>query len=196
MWQDWKANFEMWERHLADVLANLKMNMKLVMTVLKPCCHLKFSKCLTEPGDMGQELAWEHPCSCWGQSPVSPLTSEPGLQRTSGKPRRNKPGGERSFCLSYSYENAEQEYCTLWTSWENCLSSLSLENICTHAHTCRHACIHTHCSLRLLLLHGKQECGVVYGERQERPEEKDKFPCTAFSVAREQMCSVCCLILC
>lgn len=145
MWQDWKANFEMWERHLADVLANLKMNMKLVMTVSKPCCHLKFSKCLTEPGDMGQELAWEHPCSCWGQSPVSPLTSEPGLQRTSGKPRRNKPGGERSFCLSYSYENAEPPPRVLHPL--NLLGKLSLKfELRKHMHTCTHmqTCLYTH----------------------------------------------------
>lgn len=133
------------KRHLVDIPVNLKINMKLVMPVLKPSCHLKSWKCLTEPGEKGQDLAQAHPCSCQGQSPGLP-TYEPGLHYMSKKPGREKPGRERSFCLAYSGENAEPSPRVLHPP--NLPGRLSLKfelskHLHTHIHTQTHLYAHT-----------------------------------------------------
>ena len=165
------------------------------MMVLKPSCHLKSWKCLAEAGYTGQKLAQGHPCIFWGQSPDLP-THEPVLHCMSRKPGMDKPGGEGSFCVAYPGENTEPSprVLHLQTSQEGYLSSLALANTCmhTHTHVCRHTCMHRHCSPRLVLPLAKREFGILYGERQQQPREKDKqeqtkFPCTAPSVARAQM---------
>lgn len=122
------------ERHLVDVLAILKTNVKLVISVLKPSCHLKPRWCLADPEEMGQELAQAHACSCWGQSPGLP-TYEPGLHCMSGKPGRNKPGREGSFSMAYRSENAEPSPRVLHPA--NLPGRLSLKSqLSKYMHTC------------------------------------------------------------
>lgn len=149
---------------------------------------------------MGQALAQEHPCRCQGRSPGLP-TYEPGLHCMSKKPGGHKPGGEGSFSLAYSGENAESSPRA--SHPPSLLGRLSLEfNLSERMHTRAGTAVYTHTAPRGSSCGTvKPERGTMYGERQQQPEEKDKqeqttFPCIAFSVARAQMCSVCCLVLC